>query len=149
MRFYVISGFWQTLSCSLVDFLKKKLLTVWESNLHCATVPTHMWIKPKLINSRCYFQRKFHLEDRGLDSVHGRTARGEGEAADVTLQTARNCAHLMWSRYNPGTRASGDGVSPSRDVLFCLIRDTETRKETEHEEINGNMCFQQIREEFH
>lgn len=64
----------------------------------------------------------------------------------MTLQAGHNRAHhdIILERLLPGMVRV-----PSRAVPFHLIRDAEKREETEQEEINGNVCFQQIREDFH
>lgn len=39
--------------------------------------------------------------------------------------------------------------SPMRDIQFHLSRETDGENRDGLREINGNVCFQQIREEFH
>lgn len=66
-RVEVIEAFWQTLRNTLV-FLFFNCSNL--SNLHCVNLCT-CTLKPALINSRRYFQRKFHLQEGRLESVHG------------------------------------------------------------------------------
>lgn len=65
LRFDVRNAFWQTLSYTLVFFFSGVKPAL------CEYVYVHMWIRPTLINSRRYFQRKFHLQEGRLEPVHG------------------------------------------------------------------------------
>lgn len=67
-RVDVRNAFWQTLSYALDFCLGVKPAL-------CEYVYVHMWFKPALINSRRYFQRKFHLQEGRLESVHGHRLR--------------------------------------------------------------------------
>lgn len=68
-RVDVRNAFWQTFELRSCFFLFFNYLGVKPAL--CEYVYVHMWFKPAVINSRRYFQRKFHLQEGRLESVHG------------------------------------------------------------------------------